>query len=55
MDFPRHLKGKKLPNHDTAGTKEILPIEIRANFHKYRAGRDKFVLFVPSLWNGLIQ
>jgi hypothetical protein len=52
MDFPRHLKGKRLPNRDIAGTKEILPIEIRTNFHKHRAGQDKFVLFVPSLWNG---
>jgi hypothetical protein len=49
MDFPRHLKGKKLPNHATAGTKEIWPIEIRTNFHKRRAGEDKFALFVPSL------
>jgi hypothetical protein len=52
MDFPRHLKGKKLPDHDTAGAKETLSIEIRANFHKQGAGRDKFVLFVPGLWNG---
>jgi hypothetical protein len=52
MDFPRHLKGKKFPDHRTAGTKEILPIEIRANFHKHPAGRDKFVLFVSSLWKG---
>jgi hypothetical protein len=49
MDFPRHLKGKKLPNHATAGTKEIWPIEIRANFHKHRAGEDKFVLFGQGL------
>jgi len=50
MDFPRHLKGKKFPYHETAGNKEILSIEIRANFHKYQAGQDKFVLFVPGLW-----
>jgi hypothetical protein len=45
MDFPRHLIGKKSPNRHSAGTKEILLIEIRANFHKDQAGQDKFVLF----------
>jgi hypothetical protein len=45
MDFPRHLKGKKSPNRYSAGTKEILSIGIRANFHKQQAGQDKFVLF----------
>jgi len=51
MDFPRHLKGKKTSGpQDRRGKRDF--IEIRANFHKYRAGADKFVLFVQRLWGG---